>query len=143
MWRPHEKIRVIAIALIRHNNRLLVEAVHNDDRSIRGWRPPGGGMEFGETAEQTLAREFLEEFGATLKVGKRVAVMENLFAHGGQRGHEIVFVHESEFFDQKLLEQKEFMFNEDGEPALARWVDVSEFVEGTETLFPAGLTKYV
>jgi ADP-ribose pyrophosphatase YjhB (NUDIX family) len=90
MQQPYEKLRVIAIAQIFHEGRLLVEAVHNPDRSIKGWRPPGGGMEFGETAKQTLTREFLEEFGEEVRVGTRVAVIENHFAHGGKRGHDCV-----------------------------------------------------
>jgi ADP-ribose pyrophosphatase YjhB (NUDIX family) len=143
MWRPHEKIRVIAIALIYHNGRLLVEAVHNDDRSIKGWRPPGGGMEFGETAEQTLGREFMEEFGAAINVGKRIAVIENHFAHGGKRGHEIVFVHDAKLREDTLTKREEFMFNENGDPALARWVKVEDFTSGAETLFPAGLIDWI
>jgi ADP-ribose pyrophosphatase YjhB (NUDIX family) len=138
-----EKIRVIAIALIHHQGRILVEAVHNEDRSIKGWRPPGGGMEFGEAAEQTLAREFLEEFGEEIAVGERLAVIENRFAHGGRNGHEIVFVHSAALVRDRLAQKTEFMFNENGEPALARWVDVHAFKSRAEQLFPAGLLDHL
>ena len=33
---------------------------------------PGGGVEKGETPEETLARELLEEFGATVHVTKKL-----------------------------------------------------------------------
>jgi ADP-ribose pyrophosphatase YjhB (NUDIX family) len=143
MQQLDEKLRVIAIALIFHEGRLLVEAVHHPDRSIKGWRPPGGGMEFGEMAEQTLAREFLEEFGEEVRIGQRVAVIENHFAHGGKRGHEIVFVHKAELVRDVLTQRTEFMFNENGDPTLARWVRVQSFKDAAEQLFPEGLLPHL
>jgi 8-oxo-dGTP diphosphatase len=34
------------------------------------WGPPGGGVEFGESLEHTLIREFKEETGLTVELGK-------------------------------------------------------------------------
>ena len=48
------------------------------------FRLPGGGIEFGETAEQTLQREFAEEFGVEIKVGRRLGVAENIFVTEGK-----------------------------------------------------------
>ncbi|MCS6820282.1 MAG: NUDIX hydrolase [Microscillaceae bacterium] len=42
------------------------------------WSPPGGGMYFGETAHQTLKREFAEETGLIIEVGKLLFVNEFL-----------------------------------------------------------------
>lgn len=40
------------------------------------WAPPGGGMELGQTAVETLEREFLEETGLTVTVGSLRFVTE-------------------------------------------------------------------
>jgi 8-oxo-dGTP diphosphatase len=40
------------------------------------WAPPGGGMHFGESATENLEREFLEETGLKIKVGKFLFINE-------------------------------------------------------------------
>lgn len=40
------------------------------------WMPPGGGVEFGESLEETLAREFLEETGLSISVKEQIHVNE-------------------------------------------------------------------
>ncbi|MCR5699737.1 MAG: NUDIX domain-containing protein [Treponemataceae bacterium] len=44
------------------------------------WEFPGGKAEEGETDEVSLAREFEEEFGIQIKVGKQIA--SAVFKHG-------------------------------------------------------------
>lgn len=58
------KIRITAVVL-RNDNILLVE--QNVDNA-RGWSLPGGGLEEGETLEDGIVRELIEETGITVKV---------------------------------------------------------------------------
>lgn len=58
------KIRITAVVL-RNDNILLVE--QNVDNA-RDWSLPGGGLEEGETLEDGIVRELIEETGITVKV---------------------------------------------------------------------------
>jgi hypothetical protein len=49
IWRPSQNIRVIAIGLNWRGDRLLAVEVLNDEAKLKGVRPLGGGVEFGET----------------------------------------------------------------------------------------------
>ena len=40
------------------------------------WCPPGGGLQFGETIEECLQREFLEETNTNISVGKFLTINE-------------------------------------------------------------------
>ncbi len=66
-------------------------------------RPAGGGIEFGERASRTLEREFLEEYGLAITVGRHLGALENLFTYAGQPGHEIVLV-----FDAQLVHPADY-----------------------------------
>jgi len=70
------RVRVCGVLFIK-NKILLVKHSHlNDSNSF--WAPPGGGMEFGENAEDCLKREFLEETGLKITVNKFLFVHEYL-----------------------------------------------------------------
>jgi len=62
--------RVSVCAIIFADNRVLL--AHR--RDIDWWNLPGGGMEAGETVEQALRREVLEETGLEVKVERLVGV---------------------------------------------------------------------
>lgn len=53
------------------------------------WSPPGGGWAFGESLKQGLQREFLEETGLLVRVGRQLHLHE--FRHNGLQALEIFF----------------------------------------------------
>jgi 8-oxo-dGTP pyrophosphatase MutT (NUDIX family) len=132
-------IRPIALGLIRRGDALLVFEGRDDVKGETYYRPLGGGIEFGETSEEALKREFLEELAAEVIVGKRVGVLENVFTWQGRAGHEIAFLYRAEFADPGLYGRDEFKILDD--PATARWVDFADFRDGHKILYPRGLLE--
>lgn len=62
------KVRVRVCGLLQEDNKLLL--IKHKSIGSKGilWSPPGGGIEFGETAEESLEREFLEETNLEVEV---------------------------------------------------------------------------
>lgn len=143
-WTPPERIRPIAIGLLRHEGQLLVMRVADATGKLVGLRPPGGGVEFGEKAEAALHREFREEFDAAVEIIGPPAIFENLYRFNGGAGHEIVFAFPiaSPALITKI--QGRFVVSEEnGSQAAAEWVALARLKAGEFALFPPGLLAHL
>lgn len=141
-WRPRHNIRVIAIGLHWRDGLLLAAEVRDDTGEIKGVRPLGGGVEFGETWQQALTREFREELDIVVTISGAPLVMENIYVHEGEAGHEIVFIADVQFPDDAFEGQKTVKFTEDsGVECIARWFDLNDLDNGEIYLFPTGLKE--
>ena len=140
-WRPHSNIRVVAIGLHWRNDRLLAAEVRDDAGRIKGVRPLGGEIEFGESWRAALVREFCEELGVDITITGEPLVMENIFMHEGSTGHEVMFIAEVALPDGAFSGQDRIDFREDnGEQIVARWFDLADLdVQGGPSLYPTGL----
>ena len=63
------KVRVRACGLCFSEDGLLV-VNHKGITDGDFWAPPGGGIEFGDSIERTLVKEFHEETGLTIQPGE-------------------------------------------------------------------------
>ncbi|MBR1087416.1 NUDIX hydrolase [Bradyrhizobium manausense] len=140
-WRPHQHIRVVAIGLHWRDGRLLAAEVRDDAARIKGVRPLGGEIEFGESWRAALLREFTEELGIDVTIIGEPLTMENIFVHEGATGHEVMFIVEVAFPPGAFDGQDRIEFREDnGEEITARWFDLAELDEPDgPSLYPTGL----
>lgn len=142
VWRPKPVIRPIAIGIAQRGDEILVVRVPDDLGDLKGCRPPGGGIEFLESAADALAREFAEELGTAIEITAGPIVIENRYDHHGAPGHEIVFVHRVRLADPALYARDRVVITEDnGQSLTAEWVALSRFRSGEIALFPAGLLE--
>ncbi len=118
-------------------------AVRDSQGQIKGWRPPGGGIEFGESAEQAVVREIYEELSQPIICKQQVCVLENIFSHEGQPGHEVVFVFEVEFSDHSAYATEHYAYIDRGIENDVVWISTAKFRDSTERLLPEHLRKYL
>lgn len=63
--------------LIKNNNKILLHKSKEDDF----YAIPGGRIMIGETSENALKREFLEEIGAKIIIKNYLGTVENFFEY--------------------------------------------------------------
>lgn len=63
------RVRVRACGLCWEDGKLLL-VNHKRLQHADFWSPPGGGVEFGETVEEALKREFSEETGLKVTIAR-------------------------------------------------------------------------
>jgi len=139
-WRPAKTIAVKVIGLALHKGCLLAAEIYDDKGNIKGVRPLGGHIEFGETRKLALRREFVEELDTQIEITGSWHVFENLYEHEGVVGHEYIHCAAIGLLDASLYEQERIVFCEDsGAECIARWFSVDDCKRGEIALFPTGL----
>lgn len=133
------RIRPMAICVFRRpDGAILVAPGYDETKRQLFYRPLGGEIEFGETAEAALRREIQEELGSDVEGARLLDVSENLFTYRGEPGHEIVFVFEGRLSKASLYETDVVPCDEGGSPFEAHWVPLDAF-GGDARLYPDGL----
>nr|WP_206116984.1 NUDIX domain-containing protein [Rhizobium laguerreae] len=142
VWRPSQQIRVKVIGLAWRKDQLLAAEVEDDSGRIKGVRPLGGAIEFGESREEALHREFREELETDIRILGPWHLLENIFEHHGAIGHEYIFAADIELADASLYGRDEIHYSElDETAATARWFGRDSLRDAGIDLYPTGLDR--
>ncbi|WP_117595127.1 NUDIX hydrolase [Haloprofundus halophilus] len=135
-----ERIRVVALGVVRRDDELLVFEAASEESGTY-YRPLGGGVEFGEHSVDALRREFREELEVELTRVHELGTFEGVFTVDGEQCHEIQRVYGAEFVQQWPYQMDSFTAHEPdtGEDLDCLWKPLSEFTDAGETLFPETL----
>ncbi len=134
-----QRIRPLAICIFHHDGRILVNEAYDPVKQQTFFRPIGGGIEFGETSAQAVAREVQEELGLPITDVHLLGTLESLFTYNGTPGHEIVQVYDAQFVDSGVYELPHLNGQEsDGATFTAKWHSCASFTDESP-LVPNGL----
>lgn len=135
-----KEIRPIALGLAIKNNKVLVSEGYDKVKDQTFYRCLGGGIEFLEKSNEALKREFKEEIGADVTVKEFLGLEENIFTFNGKNGHELIFVYNVDVKDSDYKEEYTIIDEVD---SYAIWMDIEQFKDGKEILYPTTVVKYL
>jgi len=112
-----QNIRIRVAGILVRDDKILLVRHEKNGKSY--WLIPGGGVDFGETAGEALVREYREEVGLEVEVGKLVLVQDsippnrhrqvlNLYFLVASQGTEIKVTQDAVLKDAAFYTLKEF-----------------------------------
>ena len=138
-WRPAQSIQIKALGLVWNRGKLLASEVCRDDGTLKGIRPLGGSLKFGESWRDGLDREFLEELGTRIKIVGDPLFLENIYVHEDARGHEWTVVCDVQLQDRTYDDMDSIKYVEDtGQKCRAGWFDLDRLDRLGLDLYPNG-----
>ena len=143
MLNKRDRVRPIAISIIRNNDKILVYERQDDITGERFYRLVGGCIEFGELSNTALKREFEEELSLDIKNTKLISIFESIFTFNSKEMHEIVFLYESEFVDSSIYNE-DIINGLEGDRAFnAIWILVADFLNKKHKIYPEEIFTYL
>lgn len=130
------QIEVKALCIIlRDNKDILVGLGYDEIKQEHFGRVIGGGMYFGETAEEAVRREIREELLCEIENLEFVKLIENIFTYNGEQGHQITFLYKGNLANKNLYKQEKIVVH-DTKIFEAEWLPLSDVVSGKVKLYP-------
>ncbi len=117
VWQPPQQIKfkVMGVSLRGEDTaqpEMFLQEVFSSCQEIKGYRPPGGSVEFGELSGDALLREFYEELDVKVEIQRFMGTVENIYTHDGLQGHEIISFSQVKL-PPHLMEGKRHEYTED------------------------------
>lgn len=139
-----KRIRPIALGLIEHEGHIFVSRGEDPKTTVPFYRFLGGGIDFGETSEAALAREFVEEIDAVLVDIEYVTCLDNIFVYKGKPRHELVQLFRARFAQEYFYQlQETFRLVEGDRITQAYWIESAKVFSGEYRLVPESCISYL
>ncbi|MEN8258895.1 MAG: NUDIX domain-containing protein, partial [Thermodesulfobacteriota bacterium] len=119
----------MACGLVQRQDKFLIQKRRGDDVWANLWEFPGGCLEAGETPEQAVVREYMEETELAVAPGEKIATVQHSYMNYRVTLHG--------FFCDLLTGQAEPILHA---AQAARWVEKAEL---TDYAFPSGHRKLI
>ncbi len=136
------KIRIVVLSVFLWEDRILVYKGKSPDTGRIFFRPTGGGLEFGESLEEGLRREVMEEHGQEITDIVPLCVAQPRFKWHGVDSHQIFVIHDAKFRDTSYYREEWFSLNDNGNDIPCKWKPISDFRNG-DFLHPQGLLEFL
>lgn len=131
--------RQAALCIFLRDGAFLVSELIDGRTGAILHRPPGGGIEPGETPEQAVRREVLEELEITLSEIDLLGSVDHVWWHKGRENHERTFLFLGKAGDDPRLERGETieLIEADGDRIRTVWREIH--AKGAPPLCPEAL----
>lgn len=130
------RIRPLAVGVIRKGSRVLAIPGYDSKKDKHFYRLPGGGIEFGETAEEALKREFQEELALDIEILFQYKTIQSIFEFNGKKGHEIIFPFECKLSPENMKKEKFSLIEDCFDGQFAQFIEL-----GDVPVYPEGILK--
>lgn len=111
------------VAVLVKDNKILVQR----DRNENEYALPGGHIKIGETLEDGLIRETLEEMGVDIKCNRLLWSEECFWKWNGKQAHNIAFYYLVELCEnQEISDNGEFVSQKDNCNLVIGWMPIEE-----------------
>jgi 8-oxo-dGTP pyrophosphatase MutT (NUDIX family) len=136
--------RQAALCLFRHGNAFLVAEIQDPRTNRILHRPPGGGIEEGETPEQAVRREVCEELGIALTAVLELGTVDHVWFWNGREVRERAWLFLASPSDDARLSRGECpeLIEADGQRIRTVWRPIEEDI-ALPPLCPCGLAEFL
>lgn len=126
------------VAVLVKDNKILVQR----DKGGKEYALPGGHVKIGETLEDGLIRETMEEMGVQIKCNRLLWSEECFWEWNGKQAHNIAFYYLVELCDGfEISDNREFVSQKDNCVVVIGWMPIDKLK--SITIYPEFLKEEI
>ena len=137
----------IGAAIIRDGKLFLAKRGEKAKNERGNWETPGGGLEQWETMEETVKREFLEEYDAEIEIVEELIAKDHILRNEGQHWVAICFLARLVGNEPRIMEPEKCAeigwFTLDEAEKLPLTIPAAVDVKKLRKMYPNGLPQTI